>query len=298
MTACVCGCRIRGQHLPSCGDPTDCPCSCHTGGLDRYCDLPGGCHTEHRAAENCTGCRPVPAAPGRALCERHISRLTAALVLAPALTIHLRSIVEPGGSPEETGEQHLKSSAAPAPLNLAAVDAADLIYAQLASWVETTCGDLGLTGPTIPRGWRADSPGRQITGMRAATTGDETTALAGFLHAHLDQITTRDWSADMCRTYPHPLPPSLLHAIERAAKAFPIEDEPKYLNGQRCKNCGRATLRFTPPADAQLPSLIKCTGCGMVIPEDNFDWETLVILSDREVADRARAEFAAAAGAA
>jgi len=294
---CRAGCTLPRQHLPSCGKP--CSCSCHNGGAGVYpCDVPGGCHPNHRPAASCPGCVPAPAERGL-LCLASTALLAHALTLAPDLIAHVRAHVPPGGPrgsrragdppPPRVGS----AVAAPVPLSLSAVDAADRLYAQLVSWTETAADDLGLTGPDAPRSWRTSASNGQAAGLPAGSDGTQATVYARWLHTHLDQIVARPWVTELLPDPagdPDPDRPPLVTLVRWTERSWPLEEHPRWL-ATPCRECGLRTVRYYAPRDVGLPITISCRSCGYALPEELWDFEARKILDEREAAERARAPY-------
>ena len=131
-------CRIRGQHWASCpAVGADCGCACHTGGLERPCDVDGGCHAQHD--DSCPGCLPHLANTdlGWTVCSRCGGWVTMAVVEAADLVAHIRACIDGTGTivaePDSGGggASIRKRPDPPVPINADAVDDADRIYVEL-----------------------------------------------------------------------------------------------------------------------------------------------------------------------
>ena len=261
---CASSCVHIGQHSPDCGDAAkDCSCSCHARSVYRLaCDVDttgdGGCGP-HEPAQDCRGCDPWPATHG-VLCDRCWRRLSSAVILAPDTVIHLRSLVAPGSAPDKAGGKPTKAAESPAPLNLVAIDAADLIHSLLVASVDVVADELGYAGPRVRAGaWRTAGSGGQVAGLRASATGVESSPYAQWLWIHLGEAVEQPWvvdfvsdrdMADGCV--------SLATAVHRAAAQFPMEDHAQIVPGVCCPDCERRTLVKTPPSAFGMPSLVSC----------------------------------------
>ena len=270
-TPCASGCHRAGGHSPDCGDTAkDCSCACHARSVYRLaCDVHttgDGCGP-HDPDPECKGCDPWPATHG-VLCDRCWRRLTTAVVLAPDAVIHLRASVAPGSAPDVAGGAigHPKRKfAPPAPGNLSAIDAADLIHSLLASAVDTVCDALGYVGPLVRApAWRTTASHGQPAGLRANATGVESAPYAAWLWAHLGEAAEHPWvvdfvsdrdMADGCVSF--------ASAVHRAVHQFPMEDKASPLPEVFCPQCERRALVKTPPPAPGMPAMISCLtdGC-------------------------------------
>jgi hypothetical protein len=232
--------------------------------------------------------------PDEALCLHCRTRLVRAINVARDLIVHLRVLVDPMSTRTvKAGRDdiaHPKKPEAPAPLNLVAIDAADLIFADLVTWTQTACDVLEMSGPEMPRVWRTAASHGDAVGLVAHSTGEEVGPVINWLRTHLDLIVQHDLSAEMITGQE-----SIASIIERALCAFPMEDKPEYLPKVRCLSCDRQTVRLLPPETKGGASVLHCTGCGAMIREDQYDPDRHRILTDREQEERAKAMFAVTA---
>ena len=174
MTACLTGCTLRGRHVAA-----TCP------------------------GDPCTGCMPRPVTPPATICDRCRSRLAGAINRAPALIIHLRDHVEPGSTPPGNGGTRGKPEAAPAPLNLAAMAAADDITALLVHWADwiTTRRDIAAVKGVL----RGDNG--QCVGLLGLREPD--LRVCALLLAHLDWAACTSEAGEMSpRSPPWSGPPN------------------------------------------------------------------------------------------
>ena len=260
---CASGCVQPGHD--GCGpDAAACECACNRPGPWRQpCDTAGGCGP-HAPDPDCPGCLPRPAVKG-VFCDRCNTRLATALDVAAGLVVHLRACLLPGvGVVTERGEeQHTKAPAAPAPVNLSAVDHADRIYVALRAAVGLACSELGMVGPEDQPAWRTFDPDNgmwTVAGLPLGSTGREAAPYVHWLTAHLDTIVTHSWAADFVTDTDDCV--SLATVIHRAGGAFPTVDRPAFLNPSleraSCPRCELRSLHRTPPDIPGAPVLVTC----------------------------------------
>lgn len=288
---CVAGCRIPNRHLSDCRGAAGCGCSCHIDSASG-CNHPRGCWPNHRGSvTECTGCLPRLATTGR-VCDRCRVTLAAAITTSPDIIIYLRSII--GDSTGNTVSLWRgRKATPPIPLRTHPVDAADGIFAALVWAVDRTCTTYSLNGPKIPHVWRRDG---DVWGLAPCSSGTESVPLARWLTRQLDQIVAAEWSADLVATQDRSALRQLVHAARRA---YPLEESPRVLTDATgvplaCPQCDRRALVWHPPSAVGLEVVVSCdaTGCGYVLPPDQYDWTAKVLLTPEQAADRARARFA------
>ena len=280
---CASGCVQSGHD--GCGPTADCPCACHNGpsAFRPPCDMTGGCGP-HAPDPDCRGCRPRPAVRG-VLCDRCDSRLTSALDVAADTVVHLRACLDPGaglvrGADAGSIARPKRKFAPPAPVNLTAIDHADLIYALLVAAVEMAADALGLVGlGQDAQSWRAGTNAYaeagarvgQVAGLRPGSDGRTAWGYAHWLTVHLDMIVAHEWAADLVsdRDLPRDCV-SLATAVHRAAGGFPTVEKPVLITSTwlqrdaRCPRCELRSLHRTPPDQPGAPVLVTCISpsCG------------------------------------
>jgi hypothetical protein len=232
------------------------------------------------------------------------AQLAHALTVVPALIEHIRGDIGPKSGRRDSdrpGPQIRAAAVAPTPLDVAAVDTADRLYAELVSWVGVACTDLGLTGPTPGRTWRtvrgAGPPAGQPAGLPAGADGADAGRYARWLLTHLDRIVGRPWVVELLPDVdgdPDPDRPPLVTAVAWTAARWPIEDRPRWLPTP-CPGCDLRAVRYHPPSGPGLPAAISCQACGHVIPEHCWDPATQQAITEHAAADRARDAFLIAA---
>ena len=269
---CASGCVQPGHD--GCGpDAAACECACHRPGpFQQPCDQPG-CDT-HRPDPACRGCRPRPAVQGL-WCGTCWALTRSAVALVPALVPYLRACLLPGvGQVRERGEEaRTKAAAAPASVNLTAVDFADLIVRRLVEAHAVLAPVLGMTATVDTRGLRVTAGG-DVTGFRAGADGWQARWLAVWLHTHLDRIAGCPEGAVVNRGRPGHQ--SLVSAVHAAARAFPMVEDPSWVRLAACPGCGRRALRRHPPTARDLPVVVTCSrpGCGWAGTDNDLDATT------------------------
>ena len=229
MTACLTGCTLRGRHVAA-----TCP------------------------GDPCTGCMPRPVTPPATICDRCRSRLAGAINRAPALIIHLRDHVEPGSTPPGNGGTRGKPEAAPAPLNLAAMAAADDITALLVHWADwiTSRRDIAAVKGVL----RGDNG--QCVGLLGLREPD--LRVCALLLAHLDWATCTDEAGEMVS--------EITRLVRTTESRWPVEDAGEW-STIRCPDCGQKSIRVDPPAGERMSRQIACQDdqCGAWWSEDAWD---------------------------
>ncbi len=188
---------------------------------------------------------------GARLCTGHLARLRQLVATTPGTVGWLRQQVVPGA---RTGDGEWRPpqrrAAAPVPLNLGAVDAADIEFAVLAAWCRITAEERhepvpkvgGWAGPITAAGNYGRRPvpdgDTQVHGLR----GDNTTAVTvatKWLLARLDWCAEQLWVDEMLREL------GSLRGKHRAR--WPVEDGSRRIPGLVCSRCGRETVTLWPP---------------------------------------------------
>lgn len=292
-TACVRGCKIRGEHKTGC---------------------PG---------EDCWGCLPRRATDGLLCTACHCSLLRD-LTAAPHLVEHLRTIERGQGESESVRG----TREPPAPLSVAAASAADDLHAMLASWVLLIVEEHPgrLTGPSLAGSRVTEATARRVSadpwsvqcatcgrwsvtsrrqaiaeaGAHYDTTGhvvtvamlpDEllwseasyitpsvagahdpaaTRSLTSWLSRQVSWVEEQPWCAEMVREVTSTVA-TLLARYPEAERARAIPDLP-------CPKCQRLTLTYYPPEpvpawSGQAPQIVvQCAhhACSVRVPESEW----------------------------
>lgn len=207
---------------------------------------------------------PAPAFEGSTLCPRCIARIGWLLGEADDVAARARAAIIPGGSAAGTTEFISTSGAASAPLNIAAMEACDLVVATLARWVTYWASVTGVAPPGVLAGGLDGN--RAVIGV-AAGTDPGVVALA-----------VREWSwwlrAHRWRFHDSPefahFHDDLRDVLGRTAKQFPregeriIEQRPRY-----CPICEVQAVWMAWPGQVGDPQ-VKCKSCGW---QYETDWE-------------------------
>ena len=243
MSACACGCSVRGEHLGGCDGTAP--------GRD------GG-------VVECRGCLPRRAEHG-VLCARCWGRLQSAVRTLPSLIEHLRAVAAPAvSSPAgRTGSGRARRPGG-GMLYPAALVEADELHAVLAAW----CEEVAAERPG------ASAPPRRATRWTASAAGDReplgpagpgsTRVLARWLDAHLEWAAGRPWAGDMLTD----LAGGARAQLRRIREEVPV----RRAEGVRCTRCHSLSVVVVPPAAGGGRALVRCTlpACGAVLGED--DW--------------------------
>lgn len=239
----------------------------------------------------CTGCAPRPtlAAEPLLVCVHHRARVVSALAAAPDLVAHLRECVIPGkaSTGDPTGTR--SSSAAPAPLSVAAVSDADDVHAMLMSWAL----EVRRLHPSHPVPPMAGSDVRPQTSTRTAdgaavVVDAQVVGLTSTAPPETTTWVTR-WLLDwlhwaLCQpALAAALATEIPAVIGRIRARWPIEDRDAAL-AVPCPACDLRTLIRHVPRWASAPVTVTCSACTWVADEDRYDW---LIRLAREAATRA-----------
>jgi len=237
--ACVEGCTIRNQHLTT-------------------------CETRDRAVDPCLGCLPRPAEFGL-LCAFAWQRLHADIIDAAPLVRHLRYIAEPHAGTKPPSDGRGMGDPAEGSVLSGAVDAADEVHANLASWALLILEE----HPNGPQMAGPDERGAWLT-QYGATAGvrqpEATERLVRWLLPHLAWCSEQEWAGEMRLE---------LGSLMATTKArWPMEDyRTRPVVGVQCVSCERRSLEYTPTAGFKLPFHVQCThpDCGRMYTEDEYD---------------------------
>lgn len=247
-TYCIRGCVYPGYHLRTCDEASAEGRLLHA--------IFGG------RVKRCEGCQPVPTTAGSLLCRKDHERLVETLDLVPDLCAYLRSIVDPLRATAYDDAKGFGSKAveAPAPLNLAALDAASEVVEIVAGWAK----------------WF----GSVETAMRLADgfpswVGSEVAHLASKVavdylienliegqHIAGDPMIL-DIYAVVCGYPPKSDQTKDSWTVRKALDRFPTADRSSWAK-QPCPNesCGQRSVRVTPPNREGEPTRFRCKACG------------------------------------
>ncbi len=238
MSECLTGCTSLDKHL------TD-------------CDL-----------EDCRGCMPRQVEMGE-LCGRCWSNLQRDVRTAPSIVDWIREHVAPSS---QWGERvNSKEIDAPAPLTVTAVDDADWLHAQLASWALLVMEELGLN-PIAPRRQRRSRDGTVVGLM---PDSDATTSVARFLDTHLEWCARQVWAGDMVN--------EVGREVRTLLARYPQAERSRHLDNARCPACERTSMVYTPPAWLGSDVLVQCEhySCGCIVPEDHWGLFMAMVIEDK-----------------
>lgn len=256
---CAAGCTVRGVHRPAC---------------DGHCD-----HAKHTT---CCGCEPRVAEHGN-LCSWCWQRLCSDVAATPALVAHLREVGEPHAGRKPLSDD-IRSPSDPAEADIlsAAIDAADELHANLASWALLVLEEYGgggvLTGPDETGWWQSRThtkadpetgelyvSHRRPVGLR---TPDPTAThrLVAWLTPYLEWCAEQEWAAEM-RT-------EVGSMVATTTARWPTTDyRTRPVTGVSCARCDQRTLTYTPTTFYRAQFKVTCTNpeCGRIYTEDEWD---------------------------
>jgi hypothetical protein len=263
---CATGCTSLGRHLSSCDSPDD----------------------------QCRGCMPREAVDGL-LCARCWGNLQRDVRTAPSIVDWIREHVIPSGQQALMQESTVKirgprtdsegafyiglaspghSAEGREPLHASAVDDADELHAELASWALLILEQHpSALNPRRPIGQRRNHAG-EVVGIMPDS--DATTSVCKFLVTHLEWAAEQEWIGDMVT--------EIGKLVRTFLARYPQAERSRYLQDVRCPACERTSMTYTPPAWAGQDTLVQCDhhACGCIVPEKNFGLFMAMIAEDKK----------------
>lgn len=215
------------------------------------------------------------------LCAWCWQRLHADLIDAPQLVTHLRHIATPTAGARPLNHDPRRGDPAEQDLLSGAVDAADEIHANLASWVLLILEEHPerLNGPDRAGWWIThgrddidpDTGEAYTSDPRPAGTRDPaaTGRLVTWLLPHMPWVARQDWAVDMRAEVSTLIRTTMARWPTAETRVRPVPDVP-------CPRCDHIALTYTPPAAYRAPFKVACSNpeCGRVFTED--EWAALV----------------------
>jgi len=193
------------------------------------------------------------------LCDACYLRITEALRTIPELILNMRSQVIPASNFELTERVQGGGDGAPVPLNVGAVDAADALFAKVASWVGAFAEELAIPAPSI-RGYLVNN---EIQGLRsfALIPAMELTAqLTKWLARHIDQISASPTAAtfhdDIWEGWEDS--PGVVKLSRRYGSE---ERKPRDAQKRVCPICGKKEVFAAAPSTFDPEPMVLCGLC-------------------------------------
>ena len=241
---------------------------------------------------DCPGCRVAVADHDRLVCRWHALATRDAVASCPDVVGHLRDHVTPGAA---TGDDRGGTRDAPAPLSVAAVNAADDLHATLASWalliLEEHPGSLHgpdwsgsdvrpastrrLEGDYVGRGLlRRYVPGprqydpARVAGLAAGRGSGPTRLVATWMLRHLDWALRQPWAGVLADELPA--------KVDGLRRQWPTSERPQHLP-QPCPACQLKAVERRAPSCQGAPVTISCLACGHLIPEEHYGLMTRLV---------------------
>lgn len=220
---------------------------------------------KHRAEcedRECGGCRPRPSERGR-LCAKHWAWLNRDLSVCAELVLQVRESMVRGPAAVDGDRVRGGKTAPPAPLDVAAVDAADELFALLFSAAVQMSSELGVAEPPDEGKWRVASV---VHGVPSTFTPEAAARSVGRLVSwwrdHLEAIAGLP---DVLDVGPE------LHEMVRVMRSrWPAAERSRHLPGTPCRECDLMDLWWTPPNGVGWPITVECHSCGYVAPEEDL----------------------------
>ena len=233
MTACVRGCRIRGQHTAEC-------------------------------ATECAGCLPRPAVEGL-LCAWDYARLVADLEDLPSLIAHLDEMAEPDAGHQSGGDGRTHGDPAHRTILPAAMLTADELETWLWGWLEMVSEERGIA---LPRA-RWTLGGRRKEGREAwyvdprPVAARDMRAVVKWVLPHLPWVAQQEWVGEFRG--------ELGREIATAKARWPMVER-GHAVPLPCPRCDGLTLWYSPPAWAGASMRVECLSpdCGRVFAEEEW----------------------------
>lgn len=195
--------------------------------------------------------KPTTPLTGTTLCAGHTTQLRAALTTLPGLTRWVYTHLPPSSSQSDK----VSGSRAPAaPLNLTCLVDIGSTWVLLHDWADN----------------HSDPPLKLI----APPTKDNPQGIAtisAWLLSHLHQALTQQWAGDYTA--------EITHHTRKLQNRYPTTENSRTLP-LPCPQCNRLTLHWTPPAQQGWPTLIRCTLCHHIIPENLYNHYTRLYLDE------------------
>lgn len=252
------------------------------------------------------GGRPVAGAQeGALLCRGHRRLLLDTIAATPSVVVWIREHVPPTGSAPDrsAGWTRAGGRVPPAPLSVAAIDAADEEVATVAAIAGLVADELGVRGPSLAGTRRVlvsrhtTDGERRVDGVRplevadVAGTVDE---ICRWLLARTDWLVGQGWIGETMT--------EVVEARRTHLARWPLKDRDRRLRGFRCLECDRESIIVHPPAKPPQwlepptasspgrvgwawPMLVACSDqrCGAVVPERYWAWAAELASSGRTI---------------
>lgn len=205
-----------------------------------------------------TANRPKLATHGT-LCDACYLRMKEALNLIPELILNMRSQVIPASNFELTERVQGGGDGAPVPLNVGAVDAADALFAKVASWVGAFAEELTIPVPII-RSWRVKGEVQGSRILDPATAMELTEQLTSWLARHIEQISASTTAAtfhdDIWEGWEDS--PGVVKLSRRYGSE---ERKPRDAQKRVCPICGKKEVFAAAPSTFDNEPMVLCGLC-------------------------------------
>ena len=215
--------------------------------------------------------RPKPANHGT-LCDSCFYRMQHALRLIPELMVNMRAAVAPSQSFELTERVQSSGDGPPAPLRISAVDAADALFAKLATIIDEVAEKLNIPSPSI-RKWMGPVEVQGLRPVSAFAARGQAEVLTGWLLNRLDAIAGLP-SAGFIHddiTVGHDDSPGVYKLTGQYGSE---ERKPKPSQKRECPVCGKREVFLAHPSTFNFDPMILCEHCEWVA--DMEKWKPAV----------------------
>jgi hypothetical protein len=229
-------------------------------------DAPCARGCEWAAASEDEQPRPKPAKHGH-LCNSDFYRVTAALKLVPDLMANMRASLFSMGAADYSERVTGGGGEAPAPLNVGQLDAADELFAKLATWIELFTAEFDTTMWPPISAWATE---RVVLGSRSVSVElatRQTAQMVTWLQARLDRIFATDYAVrfhdDITNGWDDNRGIFALSA-QYGVAARPVPDAEK----RECPLCGAHEVFLKLPNSFDPEYAVICGRCGWVAETD------------------------------
>lgn len=211
--------------------------------------------------------RPKPATHGT-LCTGCYFRIIGALALVPDLMANMRAQLFTLGAADYSERVSGGGAEAPAPLNLAPLDASDALFAKLWQWCEVFADELHVDPPEVPS-WANQ---REVQGSKPVSVEAAhlyTSWLCNWLTDRLEQIAATTSAAafhdDLIDGHED------ARGIHSLCATYGIEPRPvRAADKRECPICGQLEVFVKPPDRLDPDIAIICGRCEHVIPPASY----------------------------
>lgn len=210
-----------------------------------------------------------PIGEGARLCDSCFYRMKYALEAIPDLMANMRLRISPrDGADFIPFGAHAKPAGSPAPLNVAALDKSDALFAKLVSWTELFAEEFETTPPSLVR-WMNATETQGFRLVSPAAAHDQSKQLTHWLIARLDRIsaspTVAEFHDDLCWGWED------APGVYNLTGAYGVEPRPVRASEKReCPVCGRMEVFVKWPDTFDPDMAVMCGRCKWVAEPEKY----------------------------